>query len=333
MRHERALELIQRFPSSPILVFGDVMLDSDIDCRALGVASEAPVPLLEISNETSRLGGAANVANNLAQLGVPTFLIGSVGTDQAADVTKKLLEAARISFHPLVGNRPTTRKTRIRSGSHYYLRIDEEEPSPLAAEQLQAAMEMVGSWLKESRMLVVSDYDKGMVSAASAAALESLVRPGGLKILADLKPGNVSCWHHLDVITPNLAEAEALHKMSFHGGTGGRNRSQLAQSLSQALNCDVVLKMSGEGLLTATRTGHVTHLEALCQAPQCVAGAGDTVLAALAAALANGATLEDAAYLANLAAAIAVSQPGPHAVSSAELTQRLKAYPFIAPEA
>ena len=71
MHRKRAVELIQRFPSSPILVFGDVMLDSDIDCRALGVASEAPIPLLEISNETSRLGGAANVANNLAQLGVP----------------------------------------------------------------------------------------------------------------------------------------------------------------------------------------------------------------------------------------------------------------------
>jgi D-beta-D-heptose 7-phosphate kinase / D-beta-D-heptose 1-phosphate adenosyltransferase len=97
--------------------------------------------------------------------------------------------------------------------------------------------------------------------------------------------------------------------------------------LSQALNCDIVLKLAGEGLLTATKTGHITRFEALCQAPRCVAGAGDTVLATLAAALANGATLEDSAYLANLAAAIAISQPGPHAVSSEELVQHLSTVP------
>jgi D-beta-D-heptose 7-phosphate kinase/D-beta-D-heptose 1-phosphate adenosyltransferase len=322
MLHKQAAELIEKFPSSPILVFGDVMLDSDIDCRALGVASEAPVPLLEMSQEMSRLGGAANVANNLAQLGIPTHLVGAIGIDHAAEVMKELLEDAHVCFHPLISDRLTTRKTRIHSGNHYYLRIDEEEPAALTVEQLEPGLEVVRSLLKDVRMMIVSDYDKGMVNAASAAALESLVRPpDGIKIIADLKPGNVAHWHDLDLITPNLAEARALLDLLIHEETVGRGGSELATSLGRVLNCDVVLKMSEKGLLTAARTGKVTHLEALCQVPQCVAGAGDAVLAALAAALANGATLEDSAYLANVAAAIAVSQPGPHAVSATELTQ------------
>jgi rfaE bifunctional protein kinase chain/domain len=327
MHQKQAIELIQKFPSSRILVFGDVMLDSDIDCRALGVANEAPVPLLEMSEQTSRLGGAANVANNLARLGVRTHLVGAAGADHAAEVMRGLLEDAHVSFHPVVSDRLTTRKTRIHSGNHHYLRIDEEESSPLATEQLEAALEIVRSLLKDIQMMIVSDYDKGMVSAASAATLESLVQPEGLRILADLKPGNVSHWRHLNLITPNLAEAQALHELVFREETDGRSRSELAKGLSQALNCEIVLKLAGEGLLTATKTGHITRFEALCQAPRCVAGAGDTVLATLAAALANGATLEDSAYLANLAAAIAISQPGPHAVSSEELVQHLSTVP------
>jgi len=321
MHQKQIIELIQKFPSSTILVFGDVMLDSDIDCRAVGVANEAPVPLLEMSEPTSRLGGAANVANNLARLGVRTHLVGAVGADHAGEVMRKLLEDAHVAFHPVASDRLTTRKTRIHSGNHHYLRIDEEESSPLVAEQLEAAFEVVRSLLKGAGMMLVSDYDKGMVNATSAATLQQLAKPEGLRILADLKPGNVSQWRHLDLITPNLAEAQALHELIFHEETDGRSRSELARGLSQALDCDIVLKLAGEGLLAATKTGHVTRFEALCQAPQCVAGAGDTVLAILAAALANGATLEDSAYLANVAAAIAISQPGPHAVSSEELVQ------------
>jgi rfaE bifunctional protein kinase chain/domain len=323
MNQRQAIELIQRFHSSPVLVFGDVMLDSDVECRAVGVATEAPVPLLEMSQETSRLGGAANVSNNLARFGVPTHLVGAAGTDHAAVVLKGLLENAHVCFHAVASERLTTRKIRIRSGSHYYLRIDEEEPLAVTAEQLQPALDAVRSLLKDIRMIIVSDYDKGMVNAASAASLESLVKQeGGIKILADIKPGNVAHWRHLDLLTPNLDEARALHELLLHEEANG-HPSTLATSLGRILNCDIVMKLSGDGLLTATREGSVTHLEALCQVPQCVAGAGDTVLATLAAALANGATLEDAAYLANVAAAIAVSQPGPHAVSSGELIERL----------
>jgi rfaE bifunctional protein kinase chain/domain len=327
MHPKQAIELIEKFPSSALLVFGDVMLDSDIDCETLGVANEAPVPLLEMSQEISRPGGAANVASNLGHLGVRTHLVGAVGNDRAAEIIGVLLQEAGVSFHPLVSDRLTTHKTRVRSGSHYFLRIDEEDPSALTGEELGAVLEIVRGLLAEVEILLVSDYDKGMVCPASAVALEALARTEGRKIFADLKPKNVASWHHLDLITPNLAEAQTLHRLKFQVEANGHDKAQLARALSQALDCDLVLKLAGNGLLTATPMGQVTHLQALCQTPQNVAGAGDTVLATLAAALANGASLEDSACLANVAAAIAVSQPGPHAVSSEELAQHFRMSP------
>src|SRR5215471_10912861 len=134
MRPKQAIELIAKFPSTTVLVFGDVMLDSDVECLALGVANEAPIPLLEVVDETPRLGGAANVAMNLVRLGVRTHLIGAIGADQPAEIMKGLLAEAGICFHPIVSDRLTTRKSRIRSGSHYYLRIDEEETAALTDE-------------------------------------------------------------------------------------------------------------------------------------------------------------------------------------------------------
>src|SRR5437867_6533773 len=110
---DRCLELIQKFHNASVLVFGDIILDVYLDCEALGVANEAPVPLLEISQERHALGGAANVANNLARLGVQTQLIGSVGKDPAAEIVTALLRDAGVDFRPLVSGRPTIRKTRI----------------------------------------------------------------------------------------------------------------------------------------------------------------------------------------------------------------------------
>jgi D-beta-D-heptose 7-phosphate kinase/D-beta-D-heptose 1-phosphate adenosyltransferase len=328
MRPKQAIELIEKFPSATVLVFGDVMLDSDVECSALGVANEAPIPLLEVLHETPRLGGAANVAKNLARLGVRTHLIGATGPDHPAEIMKGLLAEAGISFHPILSDRLTTRKSRIRSGSHYYLRIDEEDSSTLADESLTTLIAMLESWTVDVSTVIVSDYDKGMISATSAAAIESLARRRHVKIIADLKPRNVAYWHDLALITPNLEEAKILYKLRSRTERDAPDNSELARNLSETLGCDVVLKLADQGLLTFSRAGQTSQWTALCQSPRNVAGAGDTVLATLGAALAtNGAGLEDCAYLANVAAAVAISQPGPHAVSSGELAQYLSSVP------
>src|SRR5438309_501197 len=148
--HARSLELIEGFRNARVLVLGDVILDVYLDCEALGVANEAPVPLLEISQERHALGGAANVANNLARLGVQTQLIGSVGKDPAAEIVATLLRDAGVGFRPLVSGRSTIRKTRIQSGNHYYLRLDEEEASPLTDREVSSLLELVTKALNRS---------------------------------------------------------------------------------------------------------------------------------------------------------------------------------------
>ena len=323
---DRSIGLIQQFHKAKVLVLGDVILDVYLDCEALGVANEAPVPSLEISQQTQVLGGAANVANNLARLGVQTQLIGVVGKDAEAEIVTALLREGGVGFLPLVGDRPTIRKTRIQSGSHYYLRIDEEEASPLTHHDISPLLELVKKALNGASLVVVSDYDKGLVTAASAAALESLVMDRGLKVLADLKPHNAPYWRHLDLITPNLVEARALHALVCHGNSENLAEPELAISLSQALGCDVVLKLAERGMLVASRSGdRVANFPALCKSPPHVTGAGDTVLSALAAALATDATLGEAAYLASVAASLAVSHEVTYAVSSDELIHQLLA--------
>jgi D-beta-D-heptose 7-phosphate kinase / D-beta-D-heptose 1-phosphate adenosyltransferase len=256
-------------------------------------------------------------------LGVQTHLVGMVGQDPEARLLSNLLRDAGIRFYPLVSNRPTTHKTRVLSDRHYYLRLDNEDSSAATQPELTALFDILRGAVANANLIVVSDYDKGMVTAASAQSLESLARDHGRKIVADLKPQNVGYWRNLDVITPNLVEARALRSLLGLQGPGNSDESELARGLSRALACDVVLKLADRGIRVANESGKVVSFPALCSLPSNTSGAGDTVLSTLAAVLAVGGRIEEAAYLANMAAAVAVSYQSTHAVSADELRQRL----------
>jgi len=323
LQTERNLGLIRSFPAAVVVVVGDVILDTYLDCVPLGVANEAPIPLLQISKQTHTPGGAANVANNLARLGVQTHLVGMVGKDPEAQLLSNLLEDAGIRFYPLVSDRSTTHKTRVLSGKHYYLRVDDEDSPAATQEEPTGLSDVLRGTIANANLIVVSDYDKGMVTAASAQSMESLARDHGRIIVADLKPGNLGYWRHLDVITPNLAEARALCSLLGLQCLENSDESELAKSLSRALACDVVLKLADRGVRVANESGDVVSFAALCNLPSNTSGAGDTVLSTLAAVLAVGGRIEEAAYLANAAAAVAVTYQNTHAVSADELRQRL----------
>ncbi|MDE2756967.1 MAG: bifunctional ADP-heptose synthase [Acidobacteriota bacterium] len=320
-RVKNSLECIRRISGARVLVVGDVMLDTYLSCRALGVADEAPVPLLEIRGQSQALGGAANVARNLARLGARTALVGMVGGDSEAAAIKGLLRESGVEGSLLETRRPTTLKTRVLSGDHYYLRLDEEELTPLTEAEQAALAARIEAQLSEVDLLVVSDYDKGLLSPSLAERIERLAREGDRGIVADLKPRNALNWRHLDLIAPNLSEARSLCAQLDSGGEPGHDVETIAETLRSRMGCAVVLKMGSRGMLIAPPSGPTSRLDALCPSPVEVSGAGDTVLATLAAALAQGADLHQAARLANLAASISVSRPGTHAVSAAELTE------------
>ena len=316
-----SLECIRRISGARVLVVGDVMLDTYLDCRALGVADEAPVPLLEIRDQSQAPGGAANVARNLARLGARAALVGLVGGDSQGEVARKLLRESGVDGFLIQTQRPTILKTRVLSGDHYYLRLDEEELSPPAEAEQAVLAARIEERLSEADLLVVSDYDKGLLSQGLAERVEQLARDRGCRIVADLKPPNALNWRHLDLITPNWSEARSLCALLDPGREPSEDAETIAETLRSRLGCGVVLKMGSQGMLIAPPSGSPSRLEALCRSPMQVSGAGDTVLATLAAALAAGADLHQAARLANLAASISVSKPGTHAVSADELTE------------
>lgn len=320
---DRLIEIVESFSRLEILVVGDVLLDTYLGCNALGIADEAPVPLLEITRESHSPGGAGNVALNLARLGVKTTLVGVVGEDREGEIAREALLEAGVAFEPLVVHRPTPHKTRVLSGSHYYLRFDEENPEPLAEPEIVALGRLVDESVESVAAVVVSDYAKGMISELLAGGIEISARRRNLPIYADLKPANVTCWRQLNLLTPNLSEAREL--LSPPGlGAAADDPRVLAAGLSRKFRCDVVLKLSADGMVGAMSAGESFHLEAQCQNPKNVSGAGDTVLSTLSAALACGATLQEAAVLANVAAAIAVSHEETHAVSAAGLRARVR---------
>ena len=323
VRTDRLTEIIRAFTGVELLVIGDLVLDSYLECRALGVANEAPVPLVEIQSERQTAGGAGNVATNLAHLGVQTQLVAPLGDDRESAQLNQILTNAGIGFHPLVVRRPIPHKTRIMSGKHYYLRLDEEQTEPLTEEETGALTESIRKAWRRPDAVLVSDYDKGAVTPSLIRWIESQAQRAKLQIYGDLKPRNATQWKNLSLITPNLSEARELFSKLEPERSVPEAPAELALALSQQFSRQVVLKMSEQGLLAVDRSGTLCHMDALTQHPVNVSGAGDTVFATLSAALAVGASLEEAAVLANVAASLAVAEEITHAVSAQELLEAL----------
>jgi D-beta-D-heptose 7-phosphate kinase/D-beta-D-heptose 1-phosphate adenosyltransferase len=315
------VETVQQFSDVRVLVIGDVMLDAYLSCKAIGIADDAPVPLLEILGQSNTLGGAANVARNLAQLGVKTSLVGVIGKDANGTLTKKLLKDSKVNFFPVESEKPTTLKTRVMAEDHYYLRFDEENRSCINSTDGKFLTSLIKNQVDKVDLIVISDYDKGIFSPTVVSQIEQIAQSNHLKILADLKPKNIFHWKTLDLITPNVNEAILIQELFNSGKRPNIEGLTIIKNLRTLLKCNIVLKMDRDGMLIAPLTGSVQHLDAFCQSPKDTSGAGDTVLSTLAAAIGQGSNIEQAGWLANLAASISVSKPGTYAVSCSELVK------------
>ena len=307
------------FERGRVLVVGDIMLDRYWYGPTARVSPEAPVPVVRITDSDDRPGGAANVALNLAALGCAVDLVGAVGTDEAAEILHAQLAAAGVGLHLVrCPDKPTITKLRILSRNQQLLRLDFEEP--LEAAEVAGLPGRVAAALPGCGVLVLSDYAKG--SLHDPAALIALATAAGVPALADPKGSDFSRYRGATLLTPNLAELEAVV------GPCPDEATLCARGLAlvRELELGALLVTRGEQGMTLLRPGHPElHLPARAREVYDVTGAGDTVIAALAGALAAGATLPDAVALANLAAGIVVGKLGTAAVSAPELRQALRA--------
>ncbi|MEY4095044.1 MAG: Bifunctional protein HldE [Acidobacteriota bacterium] len=315
----RAHELIDRFMSRRITVVGDVMLDRFVIGRVSRMSPEAPVPVVVHDHDEFRLGGAANVANNLRQLGASVDLIGVVGNDESGAHLKGELAARGIHSTGLITDpeRRTTTKLRVVTTRNQQVsRIDFESNHEVGTAIEDAIASQVEMRARAAQVILVSDYQKGVVTRRSMANLVAFAHANGLPVIVDPKVPHIDYYAGAALVTPNHVEAESATNSRIETHEDARRASA---ALRQRLGVDSVLITRGEHGMWLDHAGTDGYLPTSAREVADVTGAGDTVIATLSLALAAGATMAEAARLANEAAGLVVGKFGASTVSPAEL--------------
>jgi D-glycero-beta-D-manno-heptose-7-phosphate kinase len=320
----RAHELIDRFASRRITVFGDVMLDRFMIGRVARISPEAPVPVVVFDHEEVRLGGAANVAHNLRALGGAVDLIGVIGEDDSAAQLKSELAAKGIHATGLIADRQRRTTTKMRvvtSRNQQVSRIDFESDRDVGRAIEEALAQQVEARAKSSQVVLVSDYQKGVVTRRSMANLLSFAHGSGVPVIVDPKVPHIDYYAGAALVTPNHVEAESATNSRISSHEDAR---RAAIALRQRLGVESVLITRGEHGMWLDHAGTDGYLPASAREVADVTGAGDTVIATLALAIAAGGTMFEAARLANEAASIVVGKFGAATVSPQELKARFQ---------
>jgi D-glycero-beta-D-manno-heptose-7-phosphate kinase len=315
---------IQRFPQASVLVIGDLILDHYVMGRVSRISPEAPVPVVHVESESLRLGGAANVFNNILALGAKADLCGVIGADESGRLLMKELGNKRSGRGGVVidHDRPTTRKSRVIAHNQQIVRYDVEGRHELKSLLQRRILRYLESRLRELSCVVVSDYAKGVVTASLMAEITRLAALRQIPVVVDPKVEHFSYYKGVTVITPN--HLEATQAAGLHGD-GDQAIDQAGATIRQRLGCQSVLITRGErGMSLYEGEGASWHLPTQARQVYDVTGAGDTVIGTLALALSTGASIKDGAILANHAAGIVVGMVGTATVTPEQLSEALE---------
>ncbi len=309
---------IPDFSAARVVVAGDVMLDQYLFGATTRISPEAPVPVVHVHSEDDRAGGAANVAVNLAALGSATILLGVVGQDRAADTLERILAERGIEcIFDRVAGKPTVTKLRVQSRGQQLIRLDRENDSPVTSGALLEALKRV---LPGAGALVLSDYGKGALAGVGALIVES--RRAGVPVLVDPKGRDFTRYRGATLLTPNQGEFEAV------AGICSSDEDLVARGLAMIDDLDLealLITRSEKGMLLLERDAEPLFLSTAAREVFDVTGAGDTVIATLAGAVASRLSFASAAALANLAAGLVVRKLGAATVTPTELRVALHA--------
>jgi len=320
----RATALLRAMRRPRVLVLGDVMLDEFIWGRVVRISPEAPVPVVEVTGQSFHLGGAGNVAANVRALGGGAVLVGVVGRDAAAErVSEAVRDAGVVPQLVSDGGRPTTVKTRIVAHSQQVVRADREDAGDVTGKMEEALFEALRREMPSADALVVSDYQKGVVTASLLRRALPLARRRRVPVLVDPKLRHFRRYRRVSVVTPNQGEAEQATGIRIHGAASLLAAGRRILSL---LGCQAALVTRGEHGLSLFERGRAPlHVPTAAREVFDVTGAGDSVIATMALALAAGATLAEAAVLANCAAGVVVGKVGTAQASPDEVLAAVRA--------
>ncbi len=323
----RLLSYLDKFPKAKILVVGDLMVDHYIWGNVSRISPEAPVPVVEVTDESIRPGGAANVFNNIVALDGQVDLCGVIGADEPGRWLQQEVKQCGASIDGLVSedHRPTIQKTRIVAHSQQVVRYDREKRHPVSSSAQHKIFEFIRNRMESPDgcdCLVLSDYAKGVITQGLTKDLLSLAKKNGVPTIVDPKVSHMDFYREVTVVTPNHLEASQASGVDI---VDEQSLLEAGHRLLKRLNCEAVLITRGEkGMSLFEKNGGVTHIPTMAKAVFDVTGAGDTVVGTLALALATGATLTEAATLANYAAGVVVGIVGTATVSRQMLKEAIK---------
>src|SRR5712672_3610879 len=320
--------------SRTVLCVGDLMLDEFVYGEVSRISPEAPAPVIAVQRSETSIGGAGNVARNIASLGGRCIFVGLIGEDAAgAQLKAQLAQQSRIE-RVLVADasRPTTRKVRFVSEhfSTHLLRADWELAVPASADVEQRLIDAILPQIARADIVLLSDYAKGVLTARVIRNIIDAAKKLGKRAIVDPKSANFAIYRGATLLTPNRKEfAEATRSRA----DTATSIAEAAQDAMQLADCEAMLVTQSEhGMTLVPRNGEAVHVPALPVKVRDVSGAGDTVAAALAVVLAAGADWETALRMANAAAAVAVGKIGTAMVTSAELRRKILPHAFLAAE-
>lgn len=326
--HAQLLDVVRNKLGNPehqgwALVVGDLMLDRYLIGEVERISPEAPVPIVRLKNQYERVGGAANVAANLAKLGIATRIAGCIGNDADGQILLKMMEQSGIAAPCVMqsAQRPTTTKTRILGGHQQMMRVDQESREAISDTETQKMLALVLEQLAQKPAIVLlSDYAKGVLSKTLCEQVIQRCRALGIPVLVDPKGLDYSKYRGATALTPNKRETAEVCKIDIRDDPA---LLAAAADLRAALSLDFLAVTRGEEGISIIEAEQTQHIAASAKQVFDVSGAGDTVIATLAAGLIAGLSHSDALQLANIAAGIVVGKVGTVPISYEELLDEL----------
>ncbi|MBS3097657.1 D-glycero-beta-D-manno-heptose-7-phosphate kinase [Candidatus Woesearchaeota archaeon] len=322
-KNEKLIKIISQFKNKKILVVGDIMLDKYIWGDVTRISPEAPVQVVSVQAESYAPGGAANVANNIAAFGSDSYMSGIVGKDIANEILLKEMRKRNIKTEYIITDekKPTIQKVRVIGQRQQLLRIDYEKGEYLSKEIENKILDFVTNKIKGIDGVVISDYAKGVITKNLMMNIIKLCKGNKKIVTIDPKPQNKKFYKDATLITPNCKEASEMTNIE---PDSEKNVLKIGKKILKELKAPVLITRGEKGMTLFETNGKVMNIPTKAKEVYDVTGAGDTVVATVTLALTSGATLRQAAIIANHAAGVVVGKVGTSTLSINELKQSLE---------
>lgn len=317
------IKYIHKFPDTKVLVIGDIIMDEYIWGDVSRISPEAPVPVVEVQQDTKMLGGAANVLNNIASLGGRPILCGVIGNDPTGEEIVERVKGLDLVYDGIIfeSDRCTSIKTRVVARNQQVVRFDRESRGGIKPESIDKLLVFVKENLDKLDAIIVADYGKGVISAQLMKGLRDIVLDSDIILAVDPKSDNFEYYQGVDLITPNHHEAGAFCRTHI---VDEETLTQAGSHMLSELNCRSVLITQGkDGMTLFEDNGAMCHIPTVSRKVYDVTGAGDTVISTFCLGLASGMDLKSAAIISNFAAGIVVGEVGTSTVKAQELEKAI----------